>query len=333
MARAQIFISYRRDDSAGYARAVYDELARHFGAERVFIDVDDIPAGQSFVDVIQRAVGESEVLLVLMGKRWLGEREGGAPRIADPEDFVALEVAAGLAKGMSVIPLLLDGATMPTAAQLPAPLRPLVGRNALELGNTRFAADVERLVRVLGEAIGEPLPGAASSTSTSMAPARATPASRAWRIGAAAAIFIAIAMLAWTLAGPSAAPRPTARAPEVFRIESRPDVSGAWQADVTYDWDRARFVERFSFEGEGGALRGSASFLGVPRGIVEGRIEESSVHFATRTSETGGSGTVEAVHRYVGQVNGDEIRFSMLTEGGASSHVPIEFTARRAASK
>ena len=105
--------------SAGYARAVYDELARHFGAERVFIDVDDIRAGQAFTDVIERAVGESEVLLVLIGKRWLGERADGPPRIGDPGDFVALEVAAGLAKGMSVIPLLLDGATMPSAAQLP----------------------------------------------------------------------------------------------------------------------------------------------------------------------------------------------------------------------
>ena len=61
MARAQIFISYRRDDAAGYARAVYDELARHFGAERVFIDVDDISAGQRFGEVIQRAMGASEV--------------------------------------------------------------------------------------------------------------------------------------------------------------------------------------------------------------------------------------------------------------------------------
>jgi len=76
MQQPQVFISYRRDDTAGYARAVYDELARHFGPERVFIDVDDIGAGQAFDEVIAHAVGGSKVLLVMIGKRWLGEREG-----------------------------------------------------------------------------------------------------------------------------------------------------------------------------------------------------------------------------------------------------------------
>ena len=154
MRAAQIFISYRRDDTAGYARAIADELGRHFGADRVFIDVDDINAGLPFSEVIQRAMGESEVLLVLIGKRWRGEREGGAPvRIAEAGDLVRQEVAAGLAKRMRVIPLLFDGAVMPTEAQLPDALRPLAGRNALEIGNTRFAADIERLVGALREAL------------------------------------------------------------------------------------------------------------------------------------------------------------------------------------
>src|SRR5882672_2571322 len=100
MRTAQIFISYRRDDAAGYARAVYDELARHFGAERVFIDVDDIAAGQAFDEVIRRAVGTSQVLLVLIGKRWLGERDGAPARISEAGDFVRIEVAAALARGM-----------------------------------------------------------------------------------------------------------------------------------------------------------------------------------------------------------------------------------------
>ena len=77
MPAPQIFISYRRDDAAGYARAVGDELARHFGAERVFIDVDDIGAGLAFDDAIRQAVGASRVLLlVMMGKRWQGRARG-----------------------------------------------------------------------------------------------------------------------------------------------------------------------------------------------------------------------------------------------------------------
>ena len=109
MQQPQIFISYRRDDAAGYARAVNDELVRCFGAERVFIDVDDINAGQPFSEIIQRSVGDSAVLLALIGKRWRGERDGAAPRIFEAGDFVRQEVAAGLTKGLRVIPVLLDG--------------------------------------------------------------------------------------------------------------------------------------------------------------------------------------------------------------------------------
>ncbi len=327
MARTQIFISYRRDDSAGYARAVYDELARHFGAERVFIDVDDIPAGQSFADVIRQAVSGSQVLLVLMGKRWLGERDGAPPRIADPGDFVAIEVAAGLAKGMSVIPLLLDGTTMPAAAQLPVPLRPLVERNALELGNTRFAADMDRLVRALREAIGEPAPTSTAPSATAQGPS----ASRALWLGGVAVAVVALAVLGWKLATRGGASSDPAGAPAAAASASvRPVVDGAWQADVVYDWPNARYAERFVFSGEGGELHGSASFLGVPRGILEGHVAPGAVRFVTRTSETGAGGSVEAVHRYTGRIAGDEIRFVMQTEGGSSPHVPVEFTARRA---
>ena len=125
MQQPQIFISYRRDDAAGYARAVNDELVRCFGADRVFIDVDDINAGQPFSEVIQRSVGDSAVLLALIGKRWQGERESASPRIFEAGDFVRQEVAAGLAQGLRVIPVLLDGVAMPDPAQLPPELRPL----------------------------------------------------------------------------------------------------------------------------------------------------------------------------------------------------------------
>lgn len=109
MTSAQIFISYRRDDSAGYARAIGDALAQRFGPERVFIDVDDIGAGQSFDRAIDEAVAGSRVLLVLIGRRWLATAEG-APRrrLDDPDDLVRHEVASGLAKGLQVIPLRVD---------------------------------------------------------------------------------------------------------------------------------------------------------------------------------------------------------------------------------
>lgn len=76
MPAAQVFISYRRDDSAGYARAIAAELAQHYGAGRVFMDVDDIAAGQGFAEAIQRAVGESSVLLVLIDRRLVARKTG-----------------------------------------------------------------------------------------------------------------------------------------------------------------------------------------------------------------------------------------------------------------
>ncbi|MEO8312760.1 MAG: toll/interleukin-1 receptor domain-containing protein [Caldimonas sp.] len=330
MTGAQIFISYRRDDAAGYARAAYDELVRHFSEQRVFIDVDDIVAGQSFTDAIRRAVGDSKVLLVLIGKRWLGERDDGSSKISEPGDFVAMEVAAGLAKGMRVIPLLLDGTTMPTPAQLPESLRALSERNALELGNTRFAADMDRLVRVLRDALGEP--------PSPPVPARSSPPASSSRallaVGAAvAAIVLVLAAFWWMQSRHGGAASQGATPASAANASDRPRIDGSWRAEVGYDWPNARFVERFVFSGEGDSLHGSASFLGVDRGILEGATGPGTLRFVTRTSETGGGGNAEIVHRYSGRLAGDEIRFVMQTEGGSSAHVPVEFSARRTATR
>lgn len=313
MPSPQVFISYRRDDSAGYARAVYAELAREFGAERIFIDVDDIAAGQAFDKVIRREVGASQVLLVLIGKRWLGERDGVPARIHDVDDFVRLEVATGLARGMRVIPVLLDGAAMPGEAQLPEPLRALARRNALELDNARFAADTARLVATLRESLH----------GTGGVP----PARRRLTVRAAMAGVLLVGTTvfagAWFARSGANGANPAAR----------PDLDGAWQAEVIYDWPNAKYTERFEFSGDGAQLHGSASFLGTPRGLLEGRLEADAIAFVTRTREIGAGGSAELVHRYRGQRVGDELRFVMQTEGGASAHLPVEFVARRAGPK
>jgi hypothetical protein len=315
MQQPQIFISYRRDDAAGYARAVHEELVRSFGAERVFIDVDDINAGQAFSEVIQRSVGDSAVLLALIGKRWRGERDGAAPRLFEADDFVRQEVAAGLAKGLRVVPVLLDGVAMPDPAQLPRDLAALAGRNALELDNTRFAADMAHLVREVGEALGE-----------APHPPRPRGSAAIWWLAGAVLVVAAVSAL-WQLrshpADERAAPASAAR----------PQVDGQWQAEVDYDWPGAHHGERFVFAGADAELHGSASFLGVARGVLEGRIDGAGLSFVTRTSEVTGAAdsSSDVVHRYRGRIAGDEIRFVMQTEGGSSAHVPIEFIARRVA--
>jgi len=324
MPQPQIFVSYRRDDAAGYARAVNDELVRRFGAERVFIDVDDINAGQPFSEIIQRSVGDSSVLLALIGKRWRGDRDGAAPRLFEADDFVRQEVAAGLAKGLRVIPVLLDGVAMPDPAHLPPDLKDLAGRNALELDNTRFAADMEHLVREVRGALGEK---AANTPSARTASARA-----GWWIGATAVVALA-AIGMWWQSQRALAPVPSARV-EPAPAAARAQVNGDWQADVTYDWDNARFSELFTFAGDGDSLHGSASFLGVARGVLEGHVDGGGLAFVTRTTESIGAGDSGAtvVHRYRGRLVGDELRFVMQTEGGSSTHGPVEFVARRAAS-
>ena len=293
MHQAQIFLSYRRDDAAGYARAIEGELVQRFGAEKVFMDVDDIAVGQGFAEVIEQAVGGATVLLVLIGRRWLGVREGQPPRLAEPNDFVRREVAAALRRGMRVIPLLLDGATMP------AELRPLAGRQALEISNARFADDIQRLDVALQDALGQP---------ARLARGRLT---RRWALIGAGLLAVTLAS-AWLLRAASPA---------------RPAFNGEWQAELQYDWEQARRTERFSFSGKGAEVHGQASFLGVPRGVLEGKVNaDGRLSFATRTSEWGGG---EMIHRYGGHLIGDEIHFVMQTEGGVTPHAPVEFIARR----
>lgn len=112
--------------------------------------------------------------------------------------------------------------------------------------------------------------------------------------------------------------------------EARPDMNGPWQSEVTYDWGNAKYSETFTFGGDGEEVHGTASFLGVNRGILDGRVKDGSLQFITKTGEMVGDERKDVVHRYRGKVLRDEIKFLMQTEGGSSEHLPIEFTARKA---
>ena len=160
MSNGYIFISYRRDDSAGYARAIYDQFVQHFSSQRVFIDVDAIEPGLPFDEAIEGAVAKCDILLAIIGRRWLDRQTDTTSRLNDPKDFVRLEIAAALSRNVRVIPVLLDGASMPTEEQLPEPLRALARRNAIEVSNSRFKSDVARLITAVSKALGRP----ASST-------------------------------------------------------------------------------------------------------------------------------------------------------------------------
>eukprot|EP01041_Mallomonas_annulata_P016357 gene16357-biopygen9244 len=105
-----IFISYRRDDSAGYAGRLYDRLAAQFGADRVFMDVAGIELGTDFVTAIEQAVGSCKVLIVVIGDEWLSTTDtAGRRRLDDPHDFVRLETSVALEREIRVVPVLVGG--------------------------------------------------------------------------------------------------------------------------------------------------------------------------------------------------------------------------------
>jgi TIR domain len=155
-APGRIFISYRREETAYPAGWLYDRLADRFGAGQVFKDVDSIQLGDDFVEVITEAVGSCDVLLALIGDEWLRiTDEHGRRRLDDPDDFVRLEIEAALTRKVRVIPILVDGARMPRAEELPDSLARLVRRQSLELSPSRFEFDTSRLLKVLGWTLAE----------------------------------------------------------------------------------------------------------------------------------------------------------------------------------
>jgi TIR domain len=155
-APGRIFLSYRREETDFPAGWLHDRLAAHFGRDQVFRDVDDIPLGANFPEVIAKAVASCDVLLALIGAQWVTiTDEEGKRRLDDPNDFVRLEIEAALQRGVLVIPILVRGSKMPPARQLPASLADLVHRNALELSPTSFEFDTGRLLKVLDEALAQ----------------------------------------------------------------------------------------------------------------------------------------------------------------------------------
>jgi hypothetical protein len=142
----RIFISYRRDDSRGYAGRLQGDLSRRYSEEHVFRDVE-IPPGADFGEYITSLVDKCNVVLAIIGPSWLDARDReGERRIDKPDDWVRLEIERALARdGVEVIPVLVDGARLPPREELPESLLALRRRNAFELSDRRWDYDVGQL--------------------------------------------------------------------------------------------------------------------------------------------------------------------------------------------
>lgn len=147
-----IFISYRRTGTSGYGGRLQDDLGEHFGRERVFRDIDSIRPGTEFAQVIDRAIAQAGVVLALIGRNWLSATN--KRRLSDPADFVRLEIESALKQGIVVLPVLIEGAKIPSAARLPESLSRLGRTQGIELSDDRWAYDLNRLIGVLEEFVG-----------------------------------------------------------------------------------------------------------------------------------------------------------------------------------
>lgn len=225
--RRKVFLSYRRSDTQHAAGRAADKLADRF---ELFMDVDTIPPGVDYTDYLKRAVGGCDVLLAFIGEKWAElSDETGRRRLEDPDDWVLAEIVTALTRAVPVIPVLVDGATLPAPERLPEQLRPLLKRQATPLRFDSFSADLAHLVAAI-EHVGQPSDEGTAGTAPSdpdgpfadrwsrvPAPLQRTPLAltvaprrrRMLPVLAAVVLAVAIGAGAWALSGrntPSAEP-------------------------------------------------------------------------------------------------------------------------------
>jgi hypothetical protein len=152
-----VFISYRRKDSGDVVGRLYDTLATRLPSGKVFRDLDTIPFGSSFPDVIDKAIAGADVVLVIIGPDWISQKEAdGTRRIDQGSDPVRLEVETALAHGKPIVPILVRNAAFPREADLPASLQPLAKFNALPIRpDPDFHGDFQKLIGLLTETASE----------------------------------------------------------------------------------------------------------------------------------------------------------------------------------
>ena len=313
-----IFISYRRDDTSGYAGRLYDQISAHFGKEHVFMDVTDIEPGSDFVAVLEEKVGTCDALLALIGKNWLSSKDDqDRPRLSNPEDFVSAEIAAALKRNVEVIPVLVGGAKMPLQRELPQQLQFLSRRQAIEISDARFSRDVQDLIAALERPAGKRKAGSLKSVGVAVA-------------GLVCLVAIGIGVWFWQASRHAgersdaqvvthdSGPQTGADSPATSsRIADRTDISGKWKAvfqkqDTTYE-------VYFTFEVAGNKLFGRVVYPTGEAGILNGVIDHGRFSFITKHVPQ--FADEEATITVEGQISGDEIRIVTQDKDGYAKGV------------
>lgn len=282
-----IFVSYRRDDSRQAAGRLADDLVDHFGAERIFRDIEAIELGVDFSDALSRALNSCEVMLVLIGRDWLNVKDAhGQRRLDSSSDWIRLEIVTALKRNIRVVPVLVDGAELPSEDALPEDLRPLVRRQAMELADGRWKGDLQRLVDTLSRLFGteahpvpRPTPGPAPTPLPPPLPPRKGKGQLWAGIGIGAlGLLVVAAMFAEDDAVepvpapapfvpapmPSPAPQPTP-APSPPPAAQLPNLGGMWRS--------ADGTETYQFQQDGRMVQITAFSQGVHVGNGVGEVD------------------------------------------------------------
>lgn len=144
----ELFIAYRRADAPGHAGRIGERLIRYFGPGQVFKDVESLSPGQDFVDVVREMLQRAFCMVVIIGPGWAADQ-----RIHDPDDLHREEIRTALERGIHIVPVLMNGATMPRKDDLPEDIQPLVRRQAVEVTDTRWDYDVGLLAQTVARAL------------------------------------------------------------------------------------------------------------------------------------------------------------------------------------
>jgi TIR domain-containing protein len=144
----EIFISYRRKDTGGYAGRLYDYLTEKFGRDEVLFDVEVEGTAEHLRDWVARVVPDAAVELVLIGEEWVIDHSGRR-RLHEPDDMVRLEIELALRYEIPIIPLLVDGASFPNPADLPESINELARFKAYDVNNSYWEAKVVILVEAI----------------------------------------------------------------------------------------------------------------------------------------------------------------------------------------
>ena len=277
-----VFLSYRREDSAGYAGRLAEHLGTDIGHEHVFMDVQDIVPGQDFAQAIENTISACQAVIVVIGPRWVAdlERRGGR------DDFVLHEVSVALRRNVTVIPVLVGGTTMPSAAELPESIADLSRRQALEIRDARFEDDARLLVLALRR-----VPGFSSG----LVPVRRR---RLARI-AAGAVLVTAALIG------------------VERWQQRPaiDVSGVWIAELQKPNQRP-FQVRLELAASNGGLAGSVAYPTGDGTIQGGTLRSNQLAFFT--THTPQFATEAATLRWTCVIEIDQLRCTEADDNGVA---------------